>query len=98
MTPSKAAEPERAKHYCPTHFATESTFAQGCVDCFRLDLLARAPRNGRGSEGLVHLAKPNSEETRPGFEVCHADVEDTLRIVIAFSFSCRLFGRSDCPR
>ena len=86
VAPSKAAEPERAEYYCPTRFATKSTFAQGCVDCFRLDRLARAARDGRGSKGVVHLAKPDSEETRPGFEVCYADGEDAFRVIVAFLF------------
>ena len=86
VAPSKAAEPERTEHNCPTHFAIESIFAQGCVDCFGPDHLAPASRDGRGSEGVVHLAEPDSEGTRPDFEVGYADREDAFRVVIAFLF------------
>ena len=61
MVPSKATEPERAEHYCPAHFATESTFAQGSVDGLGLYRLARVSRDRGGGKGIIHLAQPNGE-------------------------------------
>ena len=61
---------EAAPSEAPGPWRAESALGQRLIDGARLDLFAFFFRGRGGAEGVVYLSEPDSEQSRPRFEVC----------------------------
>jgi hypothetical protein len=91
VTPAHAAKPRRSKDNDSfSHFSVEATLGQRRVDGMRLDLFALFFQERGGTKGVVHLSKPDGEESGRRFEVRDRDREDASGTGVAplFHFGC----------
>ena len=82
------------------HFAVEATLCERRIYYPRLYAFTLRFRERGGTERVIHLAEPDREQARPGFEVVDGDGEDAsgvLRVALPFHFGdLRLLASRHC--